>query len=81
VSYNADGSIDRFFGNLGIVKQDVSAGSTSNDAVYALATDIDGEHFWAIGTAAPGTNQDFMAVEFGLNDTIFRHGFDRSTAP
>jgi uncharacterized delta-60 repeat protein len=81
VSYNADGSIDRFFGNLGIVKLNVSADSTSYDGVYALANDIDGEHFWAIGTAAPGTNEDFMAVEFGLNDTIFRHGFDRSTAP
>jgi len=81
VSYNADGTLDRFFGELGIVKLNVSAGSTANDAVYALANDIDGEHFWAIGTAAPGTNEDFMAVEFGLNDTIFRHGFDRSTAP
>jgi len=81
VSYNADGTLDRFFGELGIVKLNVSAGSTANDAAYALANDIDGEHFWAIGTAAPGTNEDFMAVEFGLNDTIFRHGFDRSTAP
>lgn len=81
VSYNADGSIDRFFGDLGIVKLNVSTASTSNDAVYALANDIGGEHFWAIGTAAPGSNEDFMAVEFGLNDTIFRHGFDRDTAP
>lgn len=81
VSYNADGSIDRFFGDLGIVKLNVSTDSTSNDAVYALANDIDGEHFWAVGTAAPGTNEDFMAVEFGLDDTIFRHGFDRDTAP
>ena len=65
----------------GIVKLNVSGDSTSNDAVYALAPDVDGEHFRAIGTAAPTTTGDFMAVEFGLNDTIFRHGFDRSTAP
>ena len=81
VSYNADGSVDRFFGNLGTVRLDVSANSTANDAVYALATDLGGAHFWAIGTAAPVNTEDFMAVEFGLNDTIFRHGFDRDTAP
>jgi uncharacterized delta-60 repeat protein len=81
VSYNADGTLDRFFGTLGIVTLNVSADSTANDAVYALAPDIDGEHFWAIGTAAPTLTQDFLAVEFGLDDTIFRHGFDRSTAP
>ncbi|HEX5124276.1 MAG TPA: delta-60 repeat domain-containing protein [Rhodanobacteraceae bacterium] len=81
VSYNADGTVDRFFGTLGIVRLNVSTDTTANDAVYALATDIDGEHFWAIGTAAPGSNEDFMAVEFGLDDTIFRHGFDHDTAP
>ena len=80
VSYNADGSIDRYFGDLGIRTVDVSSVSTMNDAVYALANDIDGEHFWAVGTAAPSTTEDFMAVEFGLDDTIFRHGFDTDTS-
>lgn len=81
VSYNADGGIDLYFGNAGKVMLDVSAVSTALDVVYALVNDIDGEHFWAIGTAEPTTNQDFLAVEFGLNDTIFRHGFDTNTSP
>jgi uncharacterized delta-60 repeat protein len=81
VSYNADGTLDRYFGHLGIRTLDVSGDSTSVDATYALVADIAGEHFWALGTAAPGTNGDFLAVEFGLDDTIFRHGFDSDTAP
>ncbi|HEY6985486.1 MAG TPA: hypothetical protein VH375_05355 [Rhodanobacteraceae bacterium] len=78
ISYNADGSVDRFFGNQGIVMLNVS---DNQDTVYGLVKDIDGEHFWAVGTAEPTTNQDFLAVEFGLDDTIFRHGFDTDTAP
>ena len=78
ISYNADGSIDRYFGNQGIVMLNVS---DNQDTVYALVQDIDGEHFWAVGTAEPTTTQDFLAVEFGLDDTIFRHGFDTNTAP
>jgi uncharacterized delta-60 repeat protein len=81
ISYNADGSIDRYFGMDGKVMLDVSGVSSAQDTVYALANDIDGEHFWAIGTAEPTTSQDFLAVEFGLDDTIFRHGFDTNTAP
>lgn len=78
VSYNADGSGDRYFGNDGIVMLGVLS---NTDTIYALAPDIDGEHFWAIGTAAPISDADFLAVEFGLDDTIFRHGFDTNTAP
>lgn len=78
VSYNADGSVDRYFGDLGKRMVDVS---DFDDIVYGLVNDIDGAHFWAVGTAAPTTNQDFLAVEFGLPDTIFRHGFDSNTAP
>ncbi len=81
VAYNADGTLDRYFGDLGVRMLHVSADPTANDAIYALANDIDGEHFWAIGAAAPTTNLDFLAVEFGLPDTIFRHGFDSDTAP
>lgn len=74
VSYNADGSIDHYFGDAG--KRMVNI-SDFDDIVYGLATDIDGHRFWAVGTAAPGnTAQDFLAVEFGLNDTIFRDGFE-----
>lgn len=78
VSYNADGNLDRYFGDAGIRMVDISA---FDDIVYGLVNDIDGEHFWAVGTASPMTNQDFLAVEFGLPDTIFRHGFDSNTAP
>ena len=78
VSYNDDGSVDRYFGQDGIVMLDVL---NHTDTIYGLAQDIDGEHFWATGNAAVTTNQDFLAVEFGLDDTIFRHGFDTNTAP
>jgi uncharacterized delta-60 repeat protein len=80
VAYNADGTLDRFFGNAG--KRSLSI-SSLDDIVYGLAGDISGARFWAVGTAAAGMNpnQDFLAVEFGLPDTIFRHGFDTSTAP
>jgi uncharacterized delta-60 repeat protein len=78
VSYNTDGSLDRYFGDLGTRMVNVS---DFDDIIYGLVNDIDGEHFWAVGTASPSTNQDFLAIEFGLPDTIFRHGFDSNTAP
>jgi uncharacterized delta-60 repeat protein len=78
VSYNTDGGLDHYFGDAGIRMVDISA---FDDIIYGLANDIDGEHFWAVGTASPTTNQDFLAIEFGLPDTIFRHGFDTNTAP
>jgi len=80
-AYNANGTLDRYFGMLGIRTIDVSADSTADDVAYGLANDIDGEHFWAVGTASPGNNGDFLAIELGLPDTIFRHGFDSNTAP
>ncbi|MFI4969514.1 MAG: hypothetical protein ACHP7D_04860 [Lysobacterales bacterium] len=74
VAYNADGRLDRYFGNAGKRMVDISA---FDDIVYGLASDINGARFWAVGTAAPGnTAQDFLAVEFGLPDTIFRDGFE-----
>jgi uncharacterized delta-60 repeat protein len=79
VAYNADGSLDRYFGVGG--KRTVDVSSLQN-VIYGLATDIGGAHFWAGGTAAPnGVDQDFLVVEFGLPDTIFRHGFETATAP
>lgn len=74
VSYNANGSVDTYFGDAG--KRMVNI-STFDDIIYGLASDIDGARFWAVGTAAPSTTaQDFLAIEFGLNDTIFRDGFE-----
>ena len=81
VAYNVDGTLDRYFGTLGIRTVDVSATSTVDDVAYGLANDIDGQHFWAVGIATPGSNGDFLAIELGLPDTIFRHGFDLNTAP
>jgi len=83
VAYNADGSLDRFFGIGGKRMVEISASSTSNDVAYGLASDIGGARFWAVGTTygSLATAQDFLAVEFGLPDTIFRHGFDTPTAP
>jgi uncharacterized delta-60 repeat protein len=80
-AYNADGTLDRYFGALGVRMLDVSATAEADDIAYGLANDIDGEHFWAVGTASPAGNGDFLAIEFGLPDTIFRHGFNSNTAP
>jgi uncharacterized delta-60 repeat protein len=78
VAYNADGTLDRYFGDAGMRMVDMS---DFDDIAYGLASDIEGQHFWVVGTAAPDATQDFIAVEFGLPDTIFRHGFDTATAP
>ena len=79
VAYNADGTLDRYFGIAGKRVVDVSAYS---DVVYGLANDINDARFWAVGTASRSSvsqNQDFVAVEFGLPDTIFRDGFEITT--
>jgi uncharacterized delta-60 repeat protein len=74
VAYNANGSLDHYFDIGGKRMVDIS---TLQNVVYGLATDLGGAHFWAGGTAAPnGVDQDFLAIEFGLPDTIFRDGFE-----
>lgn len=79
VAYNADGSLDRYFGDAGKRMVDVSG----SDIAYGLASDLSGARFWAVGTAygSQTTTQDFLAIEFGLPDTIFRNGFENATAP
>lgn len=72
-AYNADGSLDHYFGDAG--KRMISL-STSNESAYGLASDIGGARFWAIGTASPDASQDFLAIEFGLPDTLFRYGHE-----
>ncbi len=79
-AYNADGGLDRYFGVAGKRIVDVS---TTSDVVYGLTSDISGARLWAVGTASRSgmtPNQDFVAVELGLPDTIFRDGFE-VTAP
>ncbi len=80
VAYNADGSLDRYFGVGGKRMLNISAG---NDTIYGLVSDISGARFWAVGTAYGSltTAQDFLAVEFGLPDTIFRYEFDTGSTP
>jgi uncharacterized delta-60 repeat protein len=78
VAYNTNGSLDRWFGVAGKRMVDISA---ARDSAYGLSTDITGTRFWAVGTAAPTTSQDFVAVEFGLPDTIFRDAFEIVPAP
>ncbi len=73
VSYNENGSVDGYFGDAGKRMLNIDA---MDDIVFGLGSDIAGTRFWAVGTAAPTTNQDFLAVEFGLDDTIFRNGFE-----
>lgn len=80
-AYNADGTLDAYFGTVGTRMINASLDSTSDDILYGLAIDIEGQHFWAVGTAAPDNDGDFLAIEIGLPDTIFRHGFDSNTAP
>jgi uncharacterized delta-60 repeat protein len=72
-AYNADGGLDAYFGDAG--KRMISL-SAFNESAYALASDIGGARFWAVGTASPGASQDFLAIEFGLPDTLFRYGHE-----
>jgi len=80
VAYNANGTLDRYFGDGG--KRMVSE-SDFDDIAFGLASDITGARLWAVGTTrgALTTGQDFFAIEFGLPDTIFRDGYDIAPAP
>lgn len=76
---NADGSRDRYFGIDGL--RSIALGGLDATA-HALATDLGLSRFWVVGTGDPAmTNGDLMAIEFGLPDTLFRHGFDSTSAP
>jgi uncharacterized delta-60 repeat protein len=77
-AYNANGTLDHYFGNAGTRMVDVS---TFDDVVFGLTGDIGGARLWAVGTAQPTSNQDFLAIEFGLPDTIFRNGFENGELP
>jgi uncharacterized delta-60 repeat protein len=78
VAYNANGTLDHYFGDAGTRMLDVSA---FDDIAYGLTADISGARLWAVGTAEPTTNQDFLVVEFGLPDTIYRNGFENGELP
>ena len=77
VAYNADGSLDTYFGVGGIRMQRASGVTGAPDEIlYGVATDIANARLWGVGYGTPDTTRDFMAVEFGLPDTMFRNGFE-----
>jgi uncharacterized delta-60 repeat protein len=76
-AYNANGTLDKYFGNSGKVMAQVTM--SSDEVIQALVTDVGHQHFWAVGAGVPSTNRDFMVLEFGLPDTIFRNGFEVPT--
>ena len=77
VAYNADGSLDKYFGDGGKRMQRV-AGTTGapDEILYGVVADIANARLWGVGYGTPDTTRDFMAVEFGLPDTMFRNGFE-----
>jgi uncharacterized delta-60 repeat protein len=77
-AYNANGSLDHYFGDAG--KRTINA-SAFIDSAFGLAAETGGTRLWAVGTSSPTTNQDFLAVEFGMPDTIFRNGFEGGELP
>ena len=77
VAYNADGSLDTYFGDGGKTMQRVSGFTGAPDeTVYAVQSDLAGGRMWAVGYGTPSTTADFLAVEIGLPDTVFRGGFE-----
>lgn len=76
-AYNTDGSLDKYFGTGGKVMLQVTA--QPDEVIYGLGVDIDHQHFWAVGAGVPLTDRDFMVLDFGLPDTIFRDGFEIPT--
>lgn len=77
VAYNADGSLDTYFGDGGKTMQRVTGVTGAPDEIiYGVQTDLEGGRMWALGYGTPSTTADFLAVEIGLPDTVFRGGFE-----
>lgn len=77
VSYNPDGSLDTYFGDGGKVMQRVTGSTGAPDEIFrGVSTDLANGRLWAFGYGTPSTTADFLAVEIGLPDTLFRGGFD-----
>jgi uncharacterized delta-60 repeat protein len=73
-AYNSNGTLDKYFGNSGKVMTQATA--AADEVIQALVTDVAHQHFWAVGAGVPFTNRDFLVLDFGLPDTIFRNGFE-----
>ena len=77
VSYNEDGSLDKYFGAAGkrCRPWPVRVGPP-DEVLYGTVVDLVNGRLWGFGYGTPGAHHDFMAVEFGLHDTIFRDDFE-----
>jgi uncharacterized delta-60 repeat protein len=78
-AYNADGSLDKYFGNGGKVMKratGVTKLTPPDEILYGIAVDIDRAHFWTFGYGVEYNDRDFIVVEFGLPDTIFRDDYE-----
>jgi uncharacterized delta-60 repeat protein len=77
VSYNGNGSLDTYFGDGGKRMQRVSGVTGAPDeTLYGATVDLVNGRLWAVGYGTPSTDRDFLVVEFGLPDTVFRDGFE-----
>lgn len=74
VAYKADGSLDRYFGNKGKLMAQVTA--HADEVIYGLTMDASRTHLWAVGAGVPSTDRDFLVLEIGVPDTVFRDGFE-----
>jgi len=74
VAYNADGSLDRYFGDHGKLMAQVTL--HPDEVIYGLTMDASRTHLWAVGAGVPSTARDFLVLEIGVPDTIFRDGFE-----
>jgi uncharacterized delta-60 repeat protein len=77
VAYNGDGSLDTYFADGGKQMQRVTGFSIPPDEIlYGVSVDLVNGRLWGVGYGTPNTDRDFMAVEFGLPDTVFRDSFE-----
>lgn len=58
------------------VRNDCKGSRLIRGAALALALEPGSAGVQVTIPPSPGTNQDFLAIEFGLPDTIFRNGFE-----
>lgn len=74
VAYNADGTLDRYFGTNGKLMAQVTF--HPDEVIYGLTMDQSRTHLWAVGAGVASADRDFLALEIGVPDTLFRDGFE-----
>jgi hypothetical protein len=58
------------------IRNDRKDSRLSRGAALALALEPNSAGAQVTSPPSPGTHQDFLAIEFGLPDTIFRNAFE-----